>query len=169
MVERGIWTSSIQRCFSVVELEEEEQQGDHTLQYADASNTELLHRTIHSAHQLSIYGAVARWCEDSGMKSDETLPKTINAKILKEVQPKEVTSSVKVPRNAQPSGNSLREAQQNFETLVTEVKITRICQEVAFIHEVAVGRFYRTALDVDDDFGDRTLCVQGAYESSCRV
>ena len=56
-------------------LEEEEQQGDHTLQYADASNTELLHRTIHSANQLSIYGAVARWCEDFGMKSDETLPK----------------------------------------------------------------------------------------------
>ena len=44
------------------------------------------------------------------MKSDETLPKTINAKILKEVQPKEMTSSVKVPTNAQPaSGNSLRE------------------------------------------------------------
>ena len=120
-------------------LEEEEQQGDHTLQYADASNTELLHRTIHSANQLSIYGAVARWCEDFGMKSDETLPKTINAKKLKEVQPREVTSLVKAPRNAQPpAGKTLCvKFQQNFEILATEVQFTRICKEVTFIHEVA--------------------------------
>ena len=31
-----------------------------------------------------------------------------------------------------------------------------MCKEAAFIHEVAVGRFYRTALDMDDGFGDRT-------------
>ena len=35
-----------------------------------------------------------------------------------------------------------------------------MCQEAAFIHEVAVGRFYRTALDVDDGLGDRTLGFQ---------
>ena len=29
---------------------------------ADSSNTELLFRTIHSANQLSIYGAVSSWC-----------------------------------------------------------------------------------------------------------
>ena len=77
---------------------------------ADALNTELLYRTIHSANQLSVYGAVARWCEDFGMMSDETHPKTKKDKILKEVQPKEVISWVKAPRNAQPAaGNSLRE------------------------------------------------------------
>ena len=31
---------------------------------ADSSNSELLFRTIHSANQLSIYGAVSRWCEE---------------------------------------------------------------------------------------------------------
>ena len=31
---------------------------------------------VHFANQLSIFGAVARWCEDFGMKSDETPPKT---------------------------------------------------------------------------------------------
>ena len=31
---------------------------------ADSSNTELLFRTIHSANQLSIYGAVSSWCEE---------------------------------------------------------------------------------------------------------
>ena len=104
------------------------------------------------------------------MKSDETLPKTINAKKLKVVQPREVTYLVKAPRNAQPAaGNSLREVQQNFETLGTEVRLTRVCKEAAFILAFAVGRFYRSALDVDDGFGDRTLCMQGVYESSCRV
>ena len=42
---------------------------------ADASNTALSDRTIHIANQVSTYGAVARWCDDFGMKSDETLPK----------------------------------------------------------------------------------------------
>ena len=44
---------------------------------ADASNTALSDRTSHSAHQLNIYGAVARWCEDFGMTSDETPLRTI--------------------------------------------------------------------------------------------
>ena len=38
---------------------------------ADASNTELLYRTIHSANQLSIYGAVSNWCEEFGLNSNE--------------------------------------------------------------------------------------------------
>ena len=82
----------------------------------------------------------------------------MNGKMLKEVQPKEVTSLVKAPRNAQSAaGNSVREVQQNFETLGTEVLFTRICNEAASIHEVAVGKIYRTAPDVDDDFGGRAL------------
>ena len=84
--------------------------------------------------------------------------KSINDKILKEVQPKEVISLVKAPRNAQSAaGNSVREVQQNFETLGTEVQFTRICNEAASIHEVAVGKIYRTALDVHDGFRGRTL------------
>ena len=35
---------------------------------AELSNTELLFRTINSANQLSIYGAVADWCEDLAEK-----------------------------------------------------------------------------------------------------
>ena len=50
---------------------------------ADASSTELVYRTTHSAIQLSIYGAVAGCGEDFGMKSDEKPAKTINDGILK--------------------------------------------------------------------------------------
>ena len=102
----------------------------------------FIYRTIHSTNQLRIFGAVAKWCEDFGMKSDEKHPKTINDKILKVVQPTEVIALVKAPRTAQPAaGNSLREVLQNFVTFGTEVQFTIICEEAAFIHEVAVGSF----------------------------
>ena len=38
---------------------------------AHASNTQFLFRTIHSANQLSIYGAVSSWCEEFGRKPNE--------------------------------------------------------------------------------------------------
>ena len=41
---------------------------------ADVSNIELLIRTIHSVNQFSIYGAVARWCEEFGLRLNEREP-----------------------------------------------------------------------------------------------
>ena len=38
---------------------------------ADASNTELLFRIIHSVIHLSIYGAVSSWCEQFGLTEEE--------------------------------------------------------------------------------------------------
>ena len=38
---------------------------------ADASNTELFFRIIHSVNQLSIYGAVSNWCEQVGLTEEE--------------------------------------------------------------------------------------------------
>ena len=38
---------------------------------ADASNTELLFRIIHSVNQLSICGAVTNWCEQFGLTDEE--------------------------------------------------------------------------------------------------
>ena len=39
--------------------------------HADASNSELLFRIIHSVNQLSIYGAVLIWCEQFGLIEEE--------------------------------------------------------------------------------------------------
>ena len=36
---------------------------------ADQSNIENLFRTIHSANQLSIYGAVSSWCEEFAQRT----------------------------------------------------------------------------------------------------
>ena len=38
---------------------------------ADTSKTELWFRTVHSANQLSICGAVLSWCEEFGLKPNE--------------------------------------------------------------------------------------------------
>ena len=44
---------------------------DTILFNADATNTELLFRTIHWANQLSICGAVLIWCEEFGLRPNE--------------------------------------------------------------------------------------------------
>ena len=65
---------------------------------AGASNTELLFRTIHSANQISIYGAVSSWCEEFGQRPDEKDPTSErfvakeNEQLLRNVTPKEGNS-----------------------------------------------------------------------------
>ena len=81
----------------------------------------------------------------------------MNDNFLKGVQSQEEDSLVKAPRNEEPAtGNRIRECEQNFGTLETEVQFTRFCKQAAFIHKVAVGEYYRTGLYVDDGFGVRT-------------
>ena len=69
---------------------------------ADSSNTEFLFRTIHSANQLSIYGAVQIWCEEFGQRPIEKEPTSErfmakeNEQLLENVKPQEVNSSVKI-------------------------------------------------------------------------
>ena len=109
---------------------------------ADAPNTEISHRTIHSANQLSVYGAVTSWCEEFGLKPDETsemLKKTESDQILKEVRPQEVNSLVQAPGNDEPAfGNRLRKCIQNFETLEKEIQFTRVCENATIFHRVSV-------------------------------
>ena len=47
---------------------------------ADASNTELLFRIIHSVNQLSICGAVSNWCEQFGLTEGEKGTRTTSWK-----------------------------------------------------------------------------------------
>ena len=52
---------------------------------ADASNTELLFRIIHSVNQLSIYGAVSTWCEQFGLKEEEKVQEKHKESVTKGV------------------------------------------------------------------------------------
>ena len=72
---RGTGSSSISRASVLLSREGvlKRKNNRDTMHFtADASNTELLYRTIHSANQLSICGAVACWCQELGLKPDET-------------------------------------------------------------------------------------------------
>ena len=43
-----------------------------TIHYnGESSNVELLYRSIHSANQLCVYGAVTNWCETLGRTESE--------------------------------------------------------------------------------------------------
>ena len=110
---------------------------------ADASNTELLLRTIHSTNQLSIYGPVVCWSKEFGLKFDETserCSKTENEKIMKEVRPQEVNSLVQTPRSDDPvSGNRSRECLQNFVTLEKEIQFTKVYEDASFQKRVSFG------------------------------
>ena len=73
--------------------------GKETIHFnADASNTELIFRIIHSVNQLSMYGAVSNWCEEFGLRPNERGPtsekftkeNSVSKEILKE---RECTSS----------------------------------------------------------------------------
>ena len=92
---------------------------------ADASNTELLLRIIHSVNQHRIYGAVSNWCEEFGQRPNEREPtsekiaakeNSVNKEILKSVTSQEVNSLVCAPRTEPASGNRLRECPPNFES-----------------------------------------------------
>ena len=130
---------------------------------ADDPNTELSHRTIHAANQLSIYGAVPSWCEEFGQRPDEKEPTSgrfvakENVQFLKIVKPQEVNSLVQTPRSDDPAcGNRLRLFLQSFETLEKEIQITKVCEDASSWKRESIGMCCKTIADVDDGFGDRT-------------
>ena len=122
---------------------------------ADSSNTELLFRTTHSANQLSIYGAVSRWCEEMaqwilGQQNELTSKKSVakeNEMLVKNVKSQEVNSLVQTPRSHnRASGNRLRECLQNFETLKKDFQFTRVCEDAAFVRKVCLYWMLRQKL-----------------------
>ena len=114
---------------------------------ADASNTELLCRAIHSANQISIYGAVSRWCKEFGQKPNEkksTSQRFVakeNEQRLKNVKPQEANSLVQTPRSDDPaSGNRLRECLQNLGTLEKSIQFSEVCGNASFWKRVSTGK-----------------------------
>ena len=125
---------------------------------ADASNTGLLFRIIHSVHRLSFYGAVSNWCEQSGLRAGEKGQKrilekgeSVNKEALKSLNSQEVNSLVSSARLA--SGTSLGENFQDFESMSETLRLTKVCELASFWYWVSVGMSYKTTFDEDDGFG----------------
>ena len=86
--------------------------GTDTIHFnADASNTELLFRFIHSLNQLSMYGAASNWCEHFGLteeeKGQQKQKESVTKGVLTSVKSQGVKLWVASPRLV--SGSSLRE------------------------------------------------------------
>ena len=65
-------------------------------------NTELLFQTIHSVKQLSIHGAIAKWCHQFGLTEEEKgrVSALVDNKILTMVELEEVQLLVSPPTQA---------------------------------------------------------------------
>ena len=122
---------------------------------ADASNTELLFRIIHSVNQLSIYGAVSNWCEQFGLtERRKGTRKTERIRDQRCINMCEITGSktIGIP-SKQVSGSGLRENTQDFESLTETIRFTRVCELASFRRRVSAGMNYKTRPDEDDGFG----------------
>ena len=116
---------------------------------AESSNTELLFRTIHSAKQLSMYGAVASWCGEfahlipgrTHMIMEKSVAKE-NYQLSPKLEPQEVDSLVQTPRRK--AGNRLRVDLRKFEELETDGQFTKVCECPGFMRRVSVGVHLKT-------------------------
>ena len=118
---------------------------------------------IHSANQLSMYGAVASWCDDlaqqipgqTHMVMEKSLSKA-SKQLNQKLEPQEVNSLVQTPRrNDGAAGNRLRDYVQQFEELTQEA-----CESAGFIRRVSEGMHYKTVHDVNDDFDGKTAACR---------
>ena len=107
--------------------------------YADALNTEVLFRIIHSCHSAQYLWSRVR--SEGWRKRTKFADKanSVNKEILKSVISQEVKSLVCAPRRKPASGNGLRESLQNFGSLSRTVKFTKICELAPFWHMVEIG------------------------------
>ena len=122
--------------------------GRYTIHFnAEVSSADLFFRTIHSANQLSIYGAVVSWCEtlallmpgQTHVSMEKSVAKT-NDQLSQTLEPQEVDSLVQVPRrNDQAAGNRLRICRQRLEELSNEIQITKACESAGFMWRASIG------------------------------
>ena len=120
---------------------------------ADASNTELLFRIIHSVNQLRFFTEQFRiGVNNFGLteeeKGQEKQKESVTKGVLTSVKSHEEKLLVSSPR--QVSGNSLWEIIQDFESLSETVRFTKVCEDASFRHRVAAGMSYKTRHDEDD-------------------
>ena len=139
---------------------------------ADASNTELLFRFIHSVNQLSICGVLSNWCEKFRLTEEEQGHEKQKESVTKGFFDKcTITRSktfVSSPRTV--SGNSLWENIQEFESVSETNRFTRVCDLASFQHRVLAGMTCKTRPDGDNGYGQiipYTLSRVNSIQSLC--
>ena len=122
--------------------------GKETIHFnANASNTKVLFRIIHSVNQVELVWTIRLDKGKTSWKeriSDQGCVDT-------SVKSQAVNLLVSSPRPA--SGSSLRENIQDFESLSETIRFTKVCEDAIFVHRVSAGLSHKTRLDEDDGFG----------------
>ena len=84
-------------------MDREDEEGWNIIHFnGDSSNAELLFRIMHPVNQLSVYGAVANWCQQFGLTEEEKgrIKLSVDKKILTSIPLEEVQLLVSPPTMA---------------------------------------------------------------------
>ena len=110
---------------------------------ADHQTIETIFRIIISAHQLSLYGAVANMCEEFETHQDRSgQPDVLMGQSI-------VLSEIKaeIPlQNDIPSHQNLllQQYEERIKLLSQENKVSKFCMDAGFVHVVEVGQYFMT-------------------------
>ena len=114
----------------------------------DDETIEVLFRTIISASQLRICGAVADMCEESILLFSEVsaIAGKLVAKDPEAVVPlSDVLNEINSrPTNDPARGDTLRKYKQQIEDLPEDLRINKMCSEAGFIQTVVPGQYFVT-------------------------
>ena len=110
---------------------------------ADNPTIETVFRIIISANQLSIYGAVATFCEEFETHQDGTgEPDVLMGQSI-------VLGDIKAEillQNENSSNHQIlwQQYMERIESLSPESKVSRFCMEAGFMHVVEVGQYFNS-------------------------
>ena len=118
----------------------------------DSESIEVIIRTVISADQLSIYGAVEDMCEESIRLFSEVSTNTTKPVAREELETGDPTQDVSSIKNSRPTndtalGNALLEYRQKIEDLPEDLRIHKISSEAGFIRTVVPGQYLVTLGD----------------------
>ena len=129
-------------------------------------NIDLLYRTVHSANQLCIYGAVTKWCgTNSGEASQSRLESTRKTCPEIQVKQEDFKSLVDIPRLPHASGNRMLQNLKDFSSMPFMSKIEYLRTTAKFYHPIKKGNYYATTTLDDDGWGKTHVNVQRIYSA----
>ena len=122
-----------------------------TIHYSgEYCNIDLLYRTIHSANQLCIYGAVTKWCgtnsEESGQSRLESARKTSPETQIKQEDLKSLVHIPRLPHAWETECYSLKD----FKFMSVMSKIEHLRTTAKFYHPIEKGNHHVTVILEDD-------------------
>ena len=129
-------------------------------------NIYLLYRTIHSANQLCIHGAVTKWCGTNSGEASENRPESAR-KTSPEIQIKQedLKSLVGIPRLPHASGNRMLQDLKDFNSMPFMGKIEHLRTTPKFYHPKEKGNHYVTNTLEDDGWEKAHFDVWRIYSA----